>query len=106
MIHELVEVCELRRVCIPIGWETAVRFPSEVYEAHLKAVEVKLTIAEGRGGQDWIDKKLRDAESWLQGPQLPHHLRRLCERLIERFRQKKVGVHSDRLAAAGSSSRD
>jgi hypothetical protein len=46
MIHELVEVCELRRM--GDGGEISL----EVYEAHLKAVEVKLTLAEGRGGQD------------------------------------------------------
>lgn len=71
MIHELVEVYELKRMGISIGWETAVRYPSKAYEAHLTAAEVEFSIAGEEGDQGWLERRLRDAECWLRGPQLP-----------------------------------
>ncbi|KYH37810.1 MAG: GNAT family acetyltransferase [Candidatus Bathyarchaeota archaeon B23] len=100
LIHELVEIDELKRRGIAIGRETVVSHPAEVYEAHLRAAEVEFSLAEMEGDRGWLGRRLRDAESWLQDPSLPPRLRPRVRDLIERFRQKKVGAHSDRPAAA------
>ena len=105
MLHEAVEILELKRRDIPIDERTIVDHPVETYEAHIRAAEVEFTLAEREGDRAWLERRLRDVESWLQDPQLPTHLRSSCERLLRRFRQKKAGAYSDRREEAEWSSR-
>jgi len=100
MLHEAVEILELKRRGIPIDDRTIVNHPIETYEAHMRAAEVEFTLAEREGDRRWLERRLRDAESWLRDPQLPPHLRSPCEGLLRRFRQKKAGAYSDRLEEA------
>ena len=97
MVHEAVEVMDLKRMGLTVDRWTAVRYPSEVYEAHLRAAEVELLLAEGEGDERWLERRLRDVESWLQDPKLPKHLKERCEGLLRRFREKKAEAHIDRL---------
>ncbi len=105
MLHEAVEILELKRRGIEINRWTIVNHTAETYEAHIRAAEVEFTLAEREGDRAWLERRLRDVESWLQDSQLPPHLRSSCERLLRRFRQKKAGAYSDRLEAVGWSSR-
>lgn len=106
MLHEAVEILELKRRGILIDRITIVGHPVETYEAHMRAAEVEFTLAEREGDQAWLERRLRDAEGWLRDPQLPPHLRPFCKRLLRRFRQKKAGAYSDKPGAAEWSSRD
>ena len=103
MLHEAVEILELERRGIPIDERTD--HPVETYEAHMRAAEVEFTLAQREGDQAWLERRLRDAESWLRDPDLPPHLRAPCEGLLRRFRQKKAGAYSDRREEAEWSSR-
>ena len=100
MLHEAVEILELKRRGIPIDDRTIMDHPVETYEAHLRATEVELSLAEGEDDRRWLERRLRDVESWLRDPNLPPHLRPYCEGLLRRFREKKAGAYSDRLEEA------
>ncbi len=104
MLHEAVEILELKRRGIPIDDRTIVDHPVETYEAHLRAAEVEFTLAEREGDRRWLEGRLRDVESWLRDPNLPPHLRATCEGLLRRFRQKKAGAYIDRREEAECSS--
>jgi hypothetical protein len=105
MVHEVVEVSELMRVGIPIGRKTITDHQPAVYDAHLRAAEVELTLAWEEGDHAWVELRLGHAEKWLTDPLLPAHLREACLSLLERFSGGKRGVSPYRPAAGGSISR-
>lgn len=45
MVHEVVEICELKKMNVPIDQHTVMRFYPKVYEAHLTALDLELTYA-------------------------------------------------------------
>jgi len=45
LVHELVEMSELKKRGIPVGKETVMSFHPEVYEMHMEAFEFELDLA-------------------------------------------------------------
>jgi len=107
LVHELVEMNELKKRGIPVGRETAMRFHPEVYEAHMEAFEFELDLAVEEGDYAWVEQRLELVESWLEDELMPNHLAPVCRRLIEKFSGysvEKGGASRGRRAAPESSS--
>lgn len=85
MLHEVVEISELKKKDVPIDKQTIMKFHPKVYEAHLTAAEYELTYAFNRKNYDWIKLRLKHAKDWLEDEYLPHELLPQCKYLIERF---------------------
>ncbi len=90
MVHELVEINELRKMARTIDKRVIVDSPKTViYDAHLTAMETELEYALHKKDYFWVKIRLRHhKESVLDDdPNLPEEMRPRAEALFERFRK-------------------
>jgi hypothetical protein len=85
MIHEVVEVSELKKMHISIMKDTVMNFHPKVYEAHFTATEQELDCALNREDYAWIKARVSLAESWLEDDLLPKRLKPICRALMKKF---------------------
>jgi hypothetical protein len=93
MVHELVEISELKKMGRTIDRRVIVESPKTViYEAHLTAMECELGYALHKRDRFWVKIRLRHhKESVLNDdPNLPREMRPRAEAIFEQFR-KAVG---------------
>ncbi len=86
LFHEIVEICELKKMGYKITKDIILQHPVECYKAHFIAIEKELELALDKGEIDWIKKRMEDVESYLSDPNLPHFLRKEFQRLLEKYR--------------------
>lgn len=99
MVHELVEINELKKMGRTIDKRVIVDSPKTViYDAHLTAMETELDYALNKKDYFWVKIRLRHhKESVLDDdPNLPEEMRPRAEKLFEKFRKviqnrKKIG---------------
>ncbi len=101
MVHEVLEISELKKHNIPIYKQTIVNFYPKVYVAHLKAMEYELAYALSRGDYEWIKRRLYRADEQLNDPYLSQEFAYLREELrpwwhsvVERFLKHLKRYHS------------
>jgi hypothetical protein len=90
MVHELVEMSELKRMGRTIDKRVIVDSPKNViYEAHFNAMECELNYALHKRDYYWVKFRLRQhKESVLDNdPNLPKEMRPRAEALFEEFRK-------------------
>jgi len=94
MIHEVVEVNELKKMNVPINERTIMEYYPEVYEAHLTAVDYELTYALINKDYEWIKRRLSCSSlfSPAEGYQhlqlkLTHKVRSILEKFSKGLRQ-------------------
>lgn len=85
IIHEVVEISELKKMGIPIHRRTIMMFHPKVYEAHFTATEYELYYALDKKDYDWLKARINHAKSWLEDDYLPQHLVPRCKAIIKRF---------------------
>ncbi len=88
MIHELVEISELKKMGRTISKRVLVESPKPtIYEAHFTAMEFELNYALLKKDYQWIRTRLRQhKESVLEDdPHLPEELRPRGNEIFERF---------------------
>ena len=90
LVHEVVEVSELKKMGVPVDRETVMRHYPEVYRAHLTALEYELRYALSRGDHDWLRRRLPLVS--VEEPYLPRRfsclkrdLAPLCESVRRRL---------------------
>lgn len=99
MVHELVEINELKKMGRTIDKRVIVDSPKTViYDAHLTAMQTELNYALYKRDYFWVKIRLRQhKESVLDDdPNLPEEMRPRAEKLYEKFRRviqnrKKIG---------------
>ena len=89
MIHELVEISELKKMGRRINRRTIMESPkTSIYEAHFTAMEYELNYALLKGDYSWIENRLEQHKLvLLDDPHLPEKLKPLGEAILERFRK-------------------
>jgi hypothetical protein len=85
MIHEIVEISELKKLGIPINKDTVMRFHTQVYEAHFTAMEWELTYASSKKNYTWVKTRVALGKSWLEDDLMPKHLVPTCEAFMKKF---------------------
>jgi len=85
IVHEIVEISELKKMGIPIGRHTIIMFHPKVYEAHFIATEYELDYALDKKDYDWLKVRISHAKSWLEDDYLPQHLVPRCRAILKRF---------------------
>jgi len=85
MIHEVVEISELKKVSIPINRRTVMMFLPRVYEAHYVAIEYELNYALARKDYAWLKVRTNHAKSWLEDEHMPQRLVPRCRAIIKKF---------------------
>ncbi len=85
MIHEVVEMSELKKMGIPIRKDTVMKFHPKVYEAHYTATEQELNYALSKKDFGWLKVRINHAKSWLQDDSMPQYLLPRCKATIKKF---------------------
>ncbi len=90
LLHELVEICFLKRMGHAISRDIIIDAYPDTYYAHLAAMDMELAEAERQGKQDWIIRRCKDLESYLNDPYLPTSLETLVYQLINKYCNKNI----------------
>lgn len=83
MIHEVVEISELKKKGVPINKQTVMMIHPN-YETHYTATEHELDYAIDKRDFDWLKIRINHAKSWLEDPDMPQHLIPRCETIIRK----------------------
>jgi len=88
MVHELVEISELKKMGRSINKRTIVESPKNmIYKAHFTAMEHELNCAFFRKKYSWIETRLEQRKLVLvDDPHLPKELEPRGKAILERFR--------------------
>jgi ribosomal protein L14E/L6E/L27E len=74
MIHEVVEISELKKKRVPINKQTVMNTYTSVVETHYTATEYELDYATDKKDYEWLKMRMNHAKSWLEEPNMPHQL--------------------------------
>ena len=85
MLHEVVEIGELKKSGIPINKYTVMLLTSNVYETHYTAIECELNCALEKKNYDWLKVRINHAKSWLEDDDMPARLIPRCKAVIKKF---------------------
>jgi hypothetical protein len=85
MIHELVEISELKRQEIPVDTHTMKNHSYHTYAAHLIATDWEFSYAVTKGDTQWLQKRLTIATCWFDDPFLPQTLEPQYRRLLQKY---------------------
>ncbi len=88
MIHELVEISELKKAGKIISKKIIVNSPKNViYDAHFAALEAELNYALQSGDTYWVKLRLKQHKTGVldDDPNLPKELRPRAEMLLRKF---------------------
>ncbi|MFQ6068396.1 MAG: hypothetical protein ACE5KD_02520 [Candidatus Bathyarchaeia archaeon] len=87
MLHEIVEISELKKMGRTINKQTIMKTPkTTIYEAHFTAMEYELNYALLRREYSWIRERLKQHKLVLiDDPCLPEKLKPRGEAIFERF---------------------
>jgi len=93
VVHELVEISELKKMDIPIDKDTVVKhFICAVFEAHYVATEYELNYAVSKRDFDWVKRRLKDVRYWLEDDHIPKHMINRFEEIITRFEAEPIEI--------------
>lgn len=89
MVHEVVEITELKKRGLPIDKRTLVDSPKTViYDSHLSAMEFELGYALRKGDLDWLRIRLGHHREVLDDdPFLPESMRPRALAIYDRFKE-------------------
>jgi hypothetical protein len=85
LLHEVAEICFLKKMGYTITSNIIVEAYPQTYKAHLKALEIELETAKKLERYDWITRRCEDLKSYLEDPNLPSRLNALVFELISRY---------------------
>ncbi|NHJ86952.1 MAG: hypothetical protein FK734_15930 [Asgard group archaeon] len=88
LIHELVEINELKQLGFEISSKLLFTESSKVFEAHLVAIDWELHFALNDSDINWISKRLDDVRNWLKDPDLSKTLHEKCQALLLKYESK------------------
>lgn len=90
MIHELVEISELKKMGARISKRVIVDSPKTViYTAHFAAMETELNYALSKGDTFWAKFRLNQHKTGVleDDPNLPEEMRRGAEEMLKKYRK-------------------
>ncbi|MGB9675749.1 MAG: hypothetical protein ACPL0C_00995 [Candidatus Bathyarchaeales archaeon] len=85
MVHEVVEISELKKMNVPINKQTIVKFYPQVYEAHFTALNYELTYALNKKDYEWLKRRIENFQSQLDDPYLPPEFNHLKQKLTPKY---------------------
>jgi len=90
LIHELVEINELKKKGFEISAELLYTHADEVFKAHLIATEWELSLAREAEDLVWIKRRIDDVKIWLEDPSLSPQLKEKCNDLFQKFTNRQI----------------
>lgn len=102
VVHELVEVENVKKMGLRLTKGVIINNMGKVDNAHLKATEIELDIAESTGNVEHIRDRLKDISVWIKDPSVTpknkaryRNLRERYVRTVKRLSKKKSGCCDD-----------
>ncbi|MDD5502778.1 MAG: hypothetical protein PHH26_04855 [Candidatus Thermoplasmatota archaeon] len=80
VVHEIVEINEVKKMGVTIAKDTIIGNPEKVDEAHIIAAEMELDFAMARRDYAHIKQRIGDFKAWCED-------KRIAERLKDRYRR-------------------
>lgn len=85
LLHEIIELSELKRMGHEISSKIPFTHQKEVYHAHMTATEWEFRIAKEKNDLDWVKQRISLIPSWLEDPEMPPVLRKRCKKLLSMY---------------------
>lgn len=85
LMHELIEISELKKKNLPLTIELFYDYFDELLDAHMTATEYEFYLAKQFNDLDWIKKRLPLLLMWIEDPELPNRIQRRCLKLREEY---------------------
>ena len=85
MIHEVVEISELKKGGVIIDENTVMKLFPSIYEQHLTATEYEMKYALHKKDYEWLELRLNHAKSWLEDAHMPQHVIPRCKAIIKKI---------------------
>jgi len=85
MVHEVVEMCELKKEGTPINRQTVMNLYPRTYEIHFTAMGYELTYALYKKDFRWIRRRLSLFKDWFDDPNLPKRLIPKYKAMLRKF---------------------
>ncbi len=85
LIHEVIEICELKKLGHTITFDLLVSESDIVFQTHLIATDWEFRLARKEGAEDWIKKRIEDVRSWLEDPDLLPSSFTKCHELLQKY---------------------
>ncbi|MGQ4891595.1 MAG: hypothetical protein ACP6IP_03800 [Candidatus Njordarchaeia archaeon] len=83
--HELVEICELKKMGIKITKNVILEHPKECYIAHYIALKRELELAKENRETARIKRRLENIKSYLADPNVPRELESIFIKLLKTY---------------------
>lgn len=87
VIHELVEIGEVKRMGLKITKDVIIKNPEKIERAHLKAAKIEFEIAEELGDYSHLEKRLKHVKAWCNDPTVPSEYREKYRELYNKTEQ-------------------
>lgn len=85
LIHELVELSELKNMGFKISSQLLRTHATEVDYAHITATEYELKFAKEDMDLVWINSRLKHVDSWIKEDEMPKDLINRCLELLRLY---------------------
>ncbi|MGQ9641120.1 MAG: hypothetical protein ACUVUF_03210 [Candidatus Bathycorpusculaceae bacterium] len=86
LVHEIVEISELKKMNVLINKQTIIKFYPNVYEAHFTALDYELSYALNKRDYEWLKQRLKNFQSQLDDPYLPQEFWHLKQKLSSKYK--------------------
>ena len=74
LLHELIELCEIKKLGVKVSWKMFIKHPTEAYIAHLSSLRIELPIALEENWVEFIEMYAESIKTYLEDPYLPREL--------------------------------
>ena len=85
LIHELIELSELKNMGLKISAELLTTHPNGVDIAHVTATEYELKFAKEGNDLDWVRMRIGGINAWLEDSTMPVDLILKCQDLMQEY---------------------
>ena len=92
VVHELVEIDEVKRQGLQLTKDVIVAHPDEVDAAHVRATEVEVRIAAALGNRRHLASRAKDIARWIDDPIVPREHRTRYRHLLADTRRRLQGL--------------
>lgn len=92
LIHELLELSELKRKGCTISRDLLDSKSDEVYRAHVFAFAWELRLAKRAGDNKWVERRIQLVKNWINDERIPEDVKRRCEDILKEYRSLNTEV--------------
>lgn len=85
VVHELVEIENVKRMGLRLTKDVIVNNLNRVDDAHLKATEIELELAESTKNVEYIRDRLKDMNGWIKDPSVTPENKESYRKLHARY---------------------